>query len=304
MRKLRIGLNITSLVYLMALVVTGLSSCNSRQPDQDNNFSQLTDSLIQTERLTDRVIIIRFGGEAITAIETQKGIVVVDAGIATGLTSRYRHLIEKEFHRSDVATLIITHGHHDHYGGNSIFADANVIAHENCVNAMAARWKDPDKVKSNLLKVIIEYNKELDTLEKGSKEWIENYELKTRFQSAYDDIMNNRPAEMPDITFSDTLSVSMGDITFHMIWFGKAHSESDILIHVPELNMLFTGDLFSKYGRPSVDDLMVIDTARFAKVKTWTEARLDHIQIIVGGHGQILSKEDLLSFYRKIRQVN
>jgi glyoxylase-like metal-dependent hydrolase (beta-lactamase superfamily II) len=285
---------------LLTFMVAGLISCNSIVTSRENYADQLTDSLIRKERLADQTILISFGGEAITAIETKKGIVVVDAGIGSGLTSRYRKLIEKEFNRNDFTTLILTHGHHDHYGGSGIFSDATIVAHENCIKAITNRWKEPDKVKANLLKIINEYDRAMDTLDKKSAEWIDNYELETRFQSAYDDIMNNRPAEMPDITFSDTLTLDMGDRTFHMIWFGEAHSDSDILIHVPELKILFTGDLFFKYGRPSMDDTMKIDPLRFAVVSEWINARREQIQIIVGGHGQILSKEDLLSFCRKI----
>lgn len=290
--------NLIVFITMMAVVIT---SCNSSTSSSVNKTDELIDSLIQIEKLTDQTIIMRFGGEAVTAILTQEGIVVVDAGMAAGLTSHYRKLIEKEFHRNDVAMLFITHGHHDHFGGSSVFNDATVVAHEHCKNAMATRWQYPEKVKSNLQKIINEYDRNLDNLDYKSEEWFENFEMRVRFQSAYEDIMNNRQAKLPDITFTDTLSIKMGDISFHMIWFGKAHSESDILIHVPELKLLFTGDLFSKYGRPSMDDLKEIDLVRFVMVRDWTIARMDNIRIIIGGHGQILSKEDLLSFYQKIQ---
>jgi glyoxylase-like metal-dependent hydrolase (beta-lactamase superfamily II) len=300
----KIAANIISLIASVSFAGIVLMACNQHLTKKENKSGEQIDSLIRTEKLNDKAIIIRFGGEAVTAINTQNGIVVIDAGISTGLTSRYRKLIEKEFQRNDFAYLIITHGHHDHYGGSSVFSDATIVAQENCVKAIAARWNDPDKVKSNLLKVINEYDKEMDTLKKGSTEWIDDYMLKTRFQCAYDDIMNNRPAEKPDMTFSDTLNIDMGDLTIHMTWFGKAHSDSDILIHVPKLKMLFTGDLFSKYGRPSIDDIKSLDDERCTKAIAWMEARMDKTDVIVGSHGQILSKEDLIAFQHKIKERN
>lgn len=274
-------------------------ACNSRSDGKEKDNDQQIESLIQVNRINEKVVLVTFGGEAVTAVNTGKGIVMIDAGISTGLTGRYRKLIEKEFHSTDFAILIITHGHHDHFGGNGVFNDAKIIAHENCIKAIESRWNDPEKVKSNLVKIIGEYNNAMDTLEKGSAVWIENFMLRTRFHFAYEDIMNNWPAKMPDITFSDTMRIDMGDLTFNMIWFGKAHSESDILIHIPELNMMFTGDLFSSYGRPSLADDKITDTVSVSDALVWIEARLDKIDIIIGGHGQILSKDDLKSFLRK-----
>ncbi len=276
-----------------------LISCNPPGQSDDPEYLIL-DSLIQITRLNPKAIMLSFGGEAITAIETKKGIAIIDAGMATGLTARYRSLIEKEFHRKDFVILFITHGHHDHYGGNSVFGEARIVAHQNCTQAMEGRWKNPEKVKSNLLRIIGEYSLALDTIPKDDEDWIENYKLRTRFQEAYNDIINDRPARLPDTTFDDSLRIEMDDVTFDLIWFGKGHSGSDILIHVPEMKMLFTGDLFSGYGRPSIYDNSVIDTIRLAHVMSWTGARLNDTEIIIGGHGQLLTKEDLQSFYRKI----
>ena len=56
-----------------------------------------------------------FGAEAITAINTENGIVVVDAGISTALTQKYRRKIEQEFQHGHFSYIINTHADHDHY---------------------------------------------------------------------------------------------------------------------------------------------------------------------------------------------
>ena len=38
--------------------------------------------------------------------------------------------------------------------------------------------------------------------------------------------------------------LDLGDIRIRMYFFGRAHSGSDILIHIPEEKLLLTGDLF------------------------------------------------------------
>jgi glyoxylase-like metal-dependent hydrolase (beta-lactamase superfamily II) len=290
---------ILKLIWALYLT-TVLTSCNPPAQSDDPENS-IPDSLIQVTRFNPKAIMLSFGAEAITGIETKKGIAIIDAGMATGLTARYRSLIEKEFHRKDFVVLFITHGHHDHYGENSVFGEARIVAHQNCTQAMEGRWLNPEKVKSNLLRVIGEYSSALDTISKNHEDWIENFKLRIRVQEAYNDIINDRPARLPDTTFDDSLRIEMDDVTFDLIWFGKGHSWSDILIHVPELKMLFTGDLFSGYGRPSIYDNSVIDTIRLARVRAWTDVRMKETEILIGGHGQLMTKEDLQSFYRKIR---
>jgi flavorubredoxin len=40
------------------------------------------------------------------------------------------------------------------------------------------------------------------------------------------------------------MNLKCGDVTFEMNYFGKFHSNSDILIYSPEIRTLFTGDAF------------------------------------------------------------
>ena len=241
MRNKTISLRLSGLVIVVAILSC---ACNPFLPAQTDGVSQQLDSLIRVEKLNDNAILITLGSDAVTAIETQKGIVVIDAGISTGLTGKYRKIIENEFQRNDFAYLINTHGHPDHNGGNSIFDDAIIIGHENSLQEISDQWKDPEKVKSYLLKIVDDYDKELQKLEPGTDEWTEVFCQKARYQYAYNDVLNNFIIAKPEVTFKDTLTISMGDATLSMIYFGKAHTNSDIIVHIPELKLLMTGDLF------------------------------------------------------------
>jgi cyclase len=276
-------------------VVFSIISFHPNLIAQDST-SRLVDSLITVQRINEKTILIGLGADAVTAIATQKGIVVIDAGISSTLTAKYRKIIEREFGRNDFAYLINTHGHHDHTGGNRVFTDARIAGQENCLKEISGQQKDPEKVKSALLKVVNEYDEELQTLEPGTDEWNEAYSQKTRYQFAYYDALNNYPLVAPDVLFSDNLDINMGDVTFQLIYFGKAHSESDILIHVPELKLLMVGDLFSPYGRPGIDDDVRSDTDRWLYVMDWVRSRQANIDLVIGGHGQLMTTKDLNSF--------
>jgi flavorubredoxin len=92
------------------------------------------------------------------------------------------------------------------------------------------------------------------------------------------------------------MNLNCGDTTFEMIHFGRFHSNSDILIYIPEISTLFVGDLFSKYGRPGRTISSDADADKWIRAVQWIGNRTDNIQIVIDGHGQVLSTDDLQLF--------
>ncbi|MCW8810424.1 MAG: MBL fold metallo-hydrolase [Ignavibacteriaceae bacterium] len=272
-------------------------------PNRSNKSNENIDKLISVNKLNTKTLIVSLGYDVVMAIETQKGIAVIDAGISNSLTAKYRKIIEREFKRHDFAYLINTHSHWDHTGGNQVFADAVIIAHENCVTEMSEYWKDKNKIKLNLQKIVNDYENKLKSFD---PEWQDSLEIEKqiiRYQSAYNDLMTNRLVTFPTITFKDTMNLFMSDLSFHMIYFGRAHSGSDILIYVPELELLMTGDLFSEGGRAAFDVLEKKDIKQWMTAKKWIEKRKDNIETVVNGHGSILGKNDLAAFVKYINEM-
>jgi glyoxylase-like metal-dependent hydrolase (beta-lactamase superfamily II) len=299
------GIQNTTIFLSVLLILSSFTSFTSSQLEsaQTDRPAQPVDSFIKTEKLNDKTILIRMGYDAITAIETKKGIVVIDAGISNGLTVKYRKIIEDEFQENDIAYLINTHGHPDHTGGNTVFADALIIGHENCASEISNQWKDPEKVKSALKKIVNDYDKELQALTPGTNEWDNVFCQKTRYQYAYNDVLINCPVTKPNVTFNDSLDLDMGDVKFNMYYFGIAHSESDIIVHIPEMKILMVGDLFSRHGRPGFYENKNQNPSRRVKVTRWIEKRMSDIDIIIDGHGQVMSKEDLHAFNIMMKNV-
>jgi len=279
--------------------VYSLSGCSSKQNTFDNIDSKKVDSLIRVQKINNRTLLVNFGYDAITAIETDRGIVIVDAGISTELTSRYKKLIENLFHNDNFIYVINTHGHHDHIGGNSVFLQAKVIGHDNCSADVSERWTDPFKSMISLSNIIEDYEQQLQQSVPNTSEWDDIFTQKIRYKSAYSDVKNRVPARLPDITFSDSMNLELGDTVFEMIYFGKSHSNSDIVIYIPELKLIITGDLFSKFGRPGFN-LSAIDKIRYMQAIAWIQKRIDRIEKVIDGHGQILSTDDLKKFNNNI----
>jgi glyoxylase-like metal-dependent hydrolase (beta-lactamase superfamily II) len=285
-------------------LVSFLISFNQYAQDIDNSqpdkSDSLVDSLIQINHINDKTIMVLFGYDAITAINTNKGIIIIDAGISTGLTSKFRDRIKAEFQSDNFVYVINTHAHHDHNRGNSVFNKSKIVGHENGLIEIENQWEDQEKVKKAVGKIVEEYELELQKYEQNSEEWYNAFKQKTRYQNSYNDVENLIPIMKPDITFSDSLNIDMRNITVELKYFGKCHSISDILIYVPELKLLFTGDLMFKYGRPSINDTTMSDKDLWVKAIRWLEKRMYNIDHVIGGHGQIMSIDDLKSFNKNM----
>lgn len=258
------------------------------------------DSIIKINRINSQILLITFGADAVTAIQTQNGIVVVDAGISTGLTLKYKKIIEKEFPGQPFKFVINTHAHPDHYGGNSVFAGAAVIAHKNGLAEIRDQWKDTTKVVNSISRVAEQYETKMQDYQANSQDWQDAFIQKTRYSFALADAQGRGLLKTPDVTFADSLELAVGDLKFELKFFGKCHSDSDLLMYIPELKTLFTGDLVFKYGRAGITDSQMTDKDKWHKAVHWIEARIPEIKIIIGGHGQILSPDDLYSFTKTI----
>ena len=288
------------IIFLLCDFLCSFSGCSPKQITLSNIDSQKVDSLIKVQKVNDRTIIVNFGYDAITAIQTEQGVVLIDAGISTALTAKYKKTIENIFRQDDYEYVINTHGHHDHIVGNSILSQAKVVGHENCQKEVSERWTNPEKSMVSLCKIVEDYDQKLKQSILNTSEWEDIFTQKIRYMSAYFDVKNHIPIKLPDITFSDSMKLDLGDTTFEMIYFGKFHSNSDIVIYVPENRMIFIGDLFSKYGKPSISDSSVTDIVKCLRAISWIENRMNNIEKVIGGHGQILSRDDLKDFTNNI----
>jgi cyclase len=281
------------------LNMTFVLSCQNRHDTASNEDSAI-DTLISVSNIRKNAILITFGSDAVTAINTHEGIVVIDAGISTKLTSKYRKIIEKEFQSKNFRYLINTHYHPDHYGGNSVFEEAEIIGYKSGINEIMKQWKDTTNVINSISKIVNEYELQLQDSELGTVQWIESFTQKMRYVNALKDAQNNSKIMQPTITFEDSLQIDIGEIKFEMIYFGKCHSNSDILIFIPELKILFTGDLVFKYGRPSIINSQLEDKDNWIRAVKWIEKRIPNIENIISGHGEIFTVEDIKSFNKTI----
>lgn len=166
-----------------------------------------------------------------------------------------------------INTLVITHGNGDHYYGNELVHGAEIISTKACAKEMT---RTPPQMLAQL---------------KASAPGMGDlgaYILQSFGPFNFEGI-NPIP---PTRTFEGRLNIKVGQKEIQLIEAGPTHTESDLLVFIPENRTLFSGDILFIGGTP----LMWV-----GPVSNWIRACdliLDmDVETIVPGHGPITDKK-------------
>lgn len=196
-----------------------------------------------------------FAGCNVGFVTTSAGIVMIDTPMRPSDAIKWREEIEK---RGQVIFLINTEHHRDHVLGNFFFP-GTVIAHQ---GTRARMEKISDSIE--------EIRETIKSTDPAGYPLMENY----------------RP-RMPAITFSDRLSLHLGQYSFQLSHM-PGHVPNSTLVLIPEAGVLFTGDNLVNNHYPHMHECLAL---------RWLEtleklAQMD-VQRMVPGHGEICGKETI-----------
>lgn len=76
--------------------------------------------------------------------------------------------------------------------------------------------------------------------ERGQEDWDSEFQRFPRLFEGHESIPG---LTWPTTTFSDTMTVYLGNRRVDLMHLGRAHTAGDIVIHVPDENVMFTGDI-------------------------------------------------------------
>ncbi len=261
-----------------------------------NGFSQAeVEPSVKVKRLSDKVAVFKIeGGSAnIVAINSEKGIVVIDTDICPPFAARIREAVEREFGKRDFAYVINTHSHGDHTYGNQVFVDTIIIGQENCPVEMMKNSERRKGTAARLNAALGQMKGSLEKMEEGSEQAKNMAQRIAYYEAMVQGYEENFVLTPPSVTFSEGMTLHLGSLTLDLMYYGTSHSTSDILIHCPQEGLWVTGDLFF----PGVD--LYIDSERVLELPRWI-ANLEKIvqteedtKTIVPGHEEFLTMEEL-----------
>ena len=241
-----------SIVLLAIILVTALSGVAFAQ----DGLTQIADNVYSYVNVKNASPANSFAANA-GIIVGKDGIVVVDTLISAKEAQRFIKDIRK-ISDKPIRYVVDTHSHLDHTFGNSEFAKvgAVIISHANC--------------RENMLK-----NSE-DTLKNAA-----NHGL-TAAQ------MEGTKIVYPTLTFTDKMTINLGDQRIELIYIGPSHTTGSIMVNIPDKKVLFTGDILFTDFHPYMGD---------GDIPGWVK-NLDYItaldvERIIPGHGPVSGKKDI-----------
>jgi glyoxylase-like metal-dependent hydrolase (beta-lactamase superfamily II) len=261
---------------------------------------------INIERLSNRVVLAYWVGVDrrcnLTAIQSQKGLVLIDSEMSPRIMAPIKERLERVFGRRDWAYVINTHAHDNHPGGNSLFPDATIVGHENLAQDM--QWiidrqtqpESRDRELARAAELIRNLRAYLPQVarNRGQTRQIEG---EIRFSELHSlDLQEGYPVVKPTLTFADKHTIDLGDLRLELVFFGKGHSNSDILIYVPQERLLVTGAIaYQRAHLPEIGETTEMqDIHRFLAVLDRfcaEDVKIDHV---ISSHSLPQVKKDLL----------
>jgi glyoxylase-like metal-dependent hydrolase (beta-lactamase superfamily II) len=79
--------------------------------------------------------------------------------------------------------------------------------------------------------------------ERGAEDRESEFMRFPRLFQGYENVADIPPLTWPTTTFTDKMSVFLGKRRIDLSFLGRAHTAGDIVIHVPDQNVMFTGDI-------------------------------------------------------------
>ena len=178
---------------------------------------------------------------------------------------------------AEVTRIINTHHHGDHTGGNAVLnAQAEILAHAGAIERIRAQFdrytgmakggpRQVDQARDGADQVLAD----AQAAAQGSAGW-------TAESAVPDTSINAWPHEM-----------AVGDIKLVLHHFGPGHTDNDLVVHLPELNMLHTGDLCFHGLHPFFDPTGGVTCRGWSRSVGRVMELCDRDTKVVPGHGAI-----------------
>jgi glyoxylase-like metal-dependent hydrolase (beta-lactamase superfamily II) len=158
----------------------------------------------------------------------------------------------RELTDAPVGVVVDTHGHFDHVFGNAIFRPATIWGHERCVTFMVRTGEARKQA------------------------------IATEEPSLADDLAEI-VIDPPDRIFATHARIEVGGREVVLRYLGRGHTDHDVVIDVPETDVVFAGDLLENGNVPFFGDAYPLDWP--ATVAALAVRVHESSGVVVPGHG-------------------
>ena len=118
--------------------------------------------------------------------------------------------------------------------------------------------------------------------------------------NARKNIVDGKQPGAPRVTFTQEMEVNLGGKEVRARYFGRGHTNGDVMVYFPALRVLHTGDLMAGSSP-------LIDYGGGGSLLEWTgtldEALKMDFDTVIPGHGAIARKADLVAYRNNIEKL-
>ncbi|MDX6307142.1 MAG: hypothetical protein QOI06_188 [Nocardioidaceae bacterium] len=174
--------------------------------------------------IADRCYVIRYRewDVSVGVVVGTAGALVVDTRASRVQGDRLLDDILRLPGRPEITRVVNTHEHFDHVLGNGAFDGAMIHAHENAAAGIPAAV---DRIKQ-----AVEAGGLLDPAQPEIT------------RKVLQGVLDSEP-RLPDRTFSSAATIDLGDRYVELVYPGRGHTDGDLVLRVPDADVLFAGDL-------------------------------------------------------------
>ena len=117
-------------------------------------------------------------------------------------------------------------------------------------------------------------------------------------------IMAERQAPgLPNVTMEDFLRIYLDDMPIDLHYYGRGHTDGDIVVYLPEERLLIAGDLFALYGPYQP----VIDYSSGGSLRDWTRTLERVMQLdfdtVIPGHSGLTDRATMQGFIDELTRT-
>lgn len=159
--------------------------------------------------------------------------------------------------------VVNTHAHYDHCFGNSAFRDSQIYAHAGAVDGLI-------RTGEHQREQIVDHMRSTDR--DHVAEMIEATEI-----------------VLPFYLIEEDTEIDLGGRTVELLWSGRAHTDHDLAVSVPDAHVVFAGDLVEEGADPMMEDAFPREWAATMRVLL-AKPSVELCDTWVPGHGDVVDR--------------
>ena len=180
-------------------------------------------------------------------------------------------------------------------GHNAVFmvTKAGIVLIDT-IDANAAKWlKDEVKKHFNVPVKYVAYSHDHPDHSSGGEVFADTALFVAHQRAKEVIVAEKRPTAIPNITFSDSMTIELGGKKVELHYVGRNHSDNTLVAHFPAERVVFTVDWIPVQGLPFRD---MNDTYFEEWIEGLKRVEQMDFDILAPGHGRLGNKGDVRAF--------